>query len=82
MGLEEWRTMAILACAFLIGSIGAAIAYQKGPSSIIATFDFAYVGFAAIWGFVLFSEVPAPRVSAGIVMIVIAGALATRKKSV
>ena len=66
MWLDEWRVMATLAIAIVIGSIGAAIAYQKGPSSIIATFDFSYVGFAAIWGFVLFAEIPGPQVSIGI----------------
>lgn len=78
MWLEEWRVMAILAIAIVIGSIGAAMAYQNGPSSIIATFDFAYVGFAAIWGFVLFAEVPGLQVSSGIVLIVTAGVITTR----
>ena len=81
MGLAEWRTMAILAVAIVIGSIGAAIAYQNGPASIIATFDFTYVGLAAIWGFILFAEVPGPWTATGIVMIVAAGIIATRQKS-
>lgn len=81
MWLNEWHVMAVLAIAIVIGSIGAAMAYQNGPSSIIATFDFAYVGFAAIWGFVLFAEVPGLQASIGIIMIVTAGAIATRQKS-
>ena len=81
MRLDEWRVMAILAIAIVIGSIGAAIAYQKGPSSIIATFDFSYVGFAVIWGFVLFAEIPGAQVSIGIGLIVTAGVFATREKS-
>lgn len=81
MWLDEWHMMGILAIAIVVGSIGAAIAYQKGPSSIIATFDFAYVGLAAIWGFVLFAEIPGPLASTGIIMIVSAGALATWKNS-
>jgi drug/metabolite transporter (DMT)-like permease len=81
MWLDEWRVMAILASAIVIGSIGAAMAYQNGPSSIVATFDFAYVGFAVIWGFVLFAEVPGPQASIGIIMIVTAGTIATRQKS-
>lgn len=50
MGMNEWMTMTLLAASILIGSVGAAIAYQTGPSSVVATFDFAYVGFASIWG--------------------------------
>lgn len=81
MWLEEWRIMAILAIAIVVGSIGAAIAYQNGPASIVSTFDFAYVGLAAIWGFVLFAEIPEPLVISGIILIVIAGSIATWRKS-
>lgn len=81
MRLDEWRVMGILAVMILIGSIGAAIAYQKGPSAIIATFDFAYVGLAAVWGFVFFSEIPGPLVLLGIAMIVGAGIVAVRQTS-
>lgn len=42
--------MGLLAAVILIGSIEAAIAYQNGPPTMIGAFDFAYVGFAVIWG--------------------------------
>jgi drug/metabolite transporter (DMT)-like permease len=81
MLLDEWRIMGILAIAILIGSVGAAYAYQNGPASTIASFDFSYVGFATIWGFILFDEIPGSLVSLGIILIVIAGAIAARGKS-
>ena len=81
MWLHEWRIMAILAVAILVGSVGAAFAYQNGPSSTVATFDFAYVAFAVIWGFLLFDETPQPLVAGGIVMIVAAGMIAVRQKT-
>ena len=81
MGLAEWRIMGILAIAILVGSIGAAIAYQKGPASLISIFDFSYVGFAALWGYFLFAEVPANLVLLGILMIVAAGIIASRQHS-
>jgi len=80
MWLDEWRIMAILAVAILGGSVGAAIAYQNGPPAIVATFDFAYVAFAVIWGFLLFGEVPQVSVAIGITLIVAAGTLAVRQK--
>ncbi len=80
MWLDEWRIMAILAIAILVGSVSAAFAYQNGPSSTIATFDFAYVAFAVTWGFLLFDEFPQPLVAGGILMIVAAGTLAVRQK--
>jgi len=76
---REWMTMVVLAAAVIIGSVGAALAYQVGPPAIVATFDFAYVGFAAIWGFVFFTEVPDAVTLAGMVLIVVAGLLVTRR---
>ena len=81
MRLEEWRTMGILAAAILAGSIGAAVAYQLGPASTIAIFDFSYVGFAAVWGYLMFAEIPKGAVAVGIVLIVAAGILASRRSA-
>ncbi len=80
MWIAEWRIMTILAAAIIVGSIGAAIAYQSGPSSIIATFDFSYVAFAVVWGILLFGEVPSFITIIGIVLIVGGGMLAVRNR--
>lgn len=80
MGPREWMTMALLAVATLIGSIGTAIAYQSGPPSVIGTFDFAYVGFAVLWGFLFFHELPDGLSILGMIMIVLAGILSLRQR--
>ncbi len=79
MGPAEWLSMGLLACAILIGSVGAAIAYQNGPPSIIGTFDFAYVGFAVVWGIVFFAEIPDALSVLGIALIVLAGLMSLRR---
>ncbi|CAM3136004.1 DMT family transporter [Paracoccus nototheniae] len=79
MGQAEWVSMGLLAAAILIGSIGAAIAYQNGPPAMIGAFDFAYVGFAVIWGIVFFNETPDLIASVGMIMIVGAGVLSLRR---
>ncbi|MEM9442757.1 MAG: EamA/RhaT family transporter, partial [Pseudomonadota bacterium] len=79
MGLNEWMAMTLLATSILVGSIGAAIAYQTGPSSIVATYDFAYVGFASIWGLIFFGEIPDAIALVGMTMIVGAGILSVRR---
>lgn len=79
MGHGEWVSMGLLAAAILIGSIGAAIAYQNGPPAMIGAFDFAYVGFAVIWGIVFFDEPPDLIASVGMIMIVSAGVLSLRQ---
>ena len=78
---SAWGAMAILAAAIIVGSVGAAIAYQLGRPSVIASYDFAYVGFAAIWGAMLFGETPDAQAVAGIALIVCAGLLAVRRRA-
>lgn len=81
MDLGAWRIMAILAGAILAGSVGAAIAYQYGPASTVAVFDFSYLGFAVIWGLLLFGEIPQATEALGIVMIASAGVFAVRQRA-
>ncbi len=80
MGIPEWISMGVLAVAILIGSIGAAIAYQNGPPAMIGIFDFAYVGFAVLWGILFFKEIPDSISVTGIAMIVGAGIMSLRQK--
>ncbi|MEM7597068.1 MAG: DMT family transporter [Pseudomonadota bacterium] len=79
MGGAEWLSMLLLAAAILIGSVGAAIAYQNGPPAVVGVFDFAYVGFAVIWGAVFFAEIPDGITLAGMALIVFAGILSLRQ---
>ncbi len=80
MGGAEWLSMALLAGALLIGSIGAAIAYQNGPPAVIGAFDFAYVAFAVLWGAVFFAELPDLTSALGMALIVGAGILSLRSR--
>lgn len=79
MGPGEWLTMALLALATLVGSVGTAIAYQSGPPSIVGTFDFTYVGFAVLWGILFFGETPDAMSVAGMLVIILAGVLSLRQ---
>ena len=80
MTSREWLVMALLATSTIIGSVGAAIAYQSAPSSIVSTYDFAYLAFAALWGFVFFAEAPDLMSAIGILLIAAGGVLAVRRK--
>lgn len=79
MGLKEWIAMALLAAASLIASVCVAIAYQVGPPATIATFDFAYVGLAGLWGILIFAEIPSVATITGMALVVVAGILAARR---
>lgn len=74
------KTLLILSAAIIIGSVGAAFAYQNGHASTIATFDFAYMGFATLWGFLLVTEIPDLYAIAGMRLIVGSGILAIQKQ--
>jgi drug/metabolite transporter (DMT)-like permease len=72
------ETLGILAvmAALIVGvSLGLARAYQSPKPQVIATFDYAYLIFAAFWGFVFFREVPDIWTLTGIVLIAAAGIL-------
>ena len=72
------RTLGILVvmAVLIVGvSIGLARAYQSPHPQVIATFDYAYLIFAAFWGFVFFREVPSLWTVMGIALIVVAGLL-------
>ena len=79
MDQGEWLAIGLLVIAIIVGSVGAAVAYQSGPSSVVGTFHFAYVAFAACWGFLFFAEIPDAITTAGMALIVAAGILAVRK---
>ncbi|MCG8348418.1 MAG: DMT family transporter [Chloroflexales bacterium] len=81
LGFNEWAALAVLSATMIIGSVGAAYAYQNGRPSTIATFDFAYVAFAMAWGMIVFGEEPTSKGVAGVTLIVVAGILAVRSSN-
>lgn len=78
-----WQTLdlgligvvAALAAVILVGSVGAAIAYQNGPPATVAAFDYSYLVFSLGWGLIFFGELPALLALVGILIIVSAGFL-------
>ena len=65
----------ILSVSIVIGSVGAAIAYQNGPPAKVAAFDYSYLIFSLVWGVIFFSEIPSFISLFGIVAIALAGYL-------
>jgi len=82
MGWTEWGLVAALSVMMLIGSVGTAIAYQLGPSSVISTWDFSYLAFAVLWGVLFFSERLDGASMLGIALIAVAGILVIRRRDV
>ncbi len=80
MGLTEWGLMAFLGLLSAAYFAGVARAYQIAPPSVIATFDYAYLVSAAVWGFVFFAETPSLLTIGGMVLITIAGLLVASRR--
>ncbi|WP_299970378.1 DMT family transporter [uncultured Roseobacter sp.] len=71
--LQLLATVAALAVLILIGSVGAAIAYQKGPAGTVAAIDYSYLVFSMIWGGLFFAEFPSMVGLLGVSIIATAG---------
>ncbi|WP_371227316.1 DMT family transporter [Roseovarius sp. 2305UL8-3] len=69
-------TVLALAALILIGSVGAAFAYQNGPPATVAAFDYSYLVFSLVWGSLFFAEWPGTIALIGIAIILVAGLLA------
>lgn len=54
-------------------SISLAFAYRSAPPTVIAGFDYSYLVFAGLFGFILFDEIPTPSSIMGMLMIAGAG---------
>lgn len=74
-------TLTALAVLVLIGSVGAAVAYQLGPPNTVAAFDYSYLVFGLIWGGLFFAELPNSFGLVGILVIIGAGLLALPSQS-
>lgn len=75
MGPKEWGLMALIGALSAAYFMGVAKAYQIAAPPIIATFDYAYLVSAALWGFVFFAETPDLLTVCGMVLITAAGLL-------
>jgi len=84
---NQWFAMSprtwiiITALVVLMAAIGIVMpmAYQNGPATIIATFDYCFLVWAIILGIALFGDYPNTASILGMVLIVAAGVLISRK---
>ncbi len=79
VGLSDIAVLIVLA-GFAVGlGLLLAGAYQAAPPSTVATFEYTYLIFVAIWDAVFFAILPNPISLSGMALIVIAGLLVLRR---
>ena len=79
VGTSEWIVIALLAVLVVAIGMGLADAYQSAPPSIVATFDYSYLIFVAIWDYLVFSTAPNGTTVFGMLLIITAGLLVIRR---
>jgi len=82
MGGEVWAAVGFLAAVSIGIHLALARAYQAGPTAVVAGFDYAYLLFAALWGFVFFQAIPDGPTVAGTLLIGLAGLWSLRARRV
>lgn len=70
---ETFVSLSVLAAISIGIHLALARAYQAGPMTAVASLDYSYLLFAALWAFVFFGTVPDSMVVAGTGLIVAAG---------
>lgn len=58
MSLKQWIFLILCGLSATGGQLGITAAYTHAPAKEISVFDYAQVVFAAIWGLVIFGEIP------------------------
>ena len=81
MDLNAWGLIILLAVLLLGIGILLATAYQVASPAIVASFDYSYLIFAAIFGFMLFSETPNLSTVLGMALIAGAGIFSAKASS-
>lgn len=73
--LLGWMLGIIVICGLLnsLSNLGLGKAYQSADSTMLAPFDYSYLIFATIWGFVFWRELPDAAAVAGMCLIAAAG---------
>jgi drug/metabolite transporter (DMT)-like permease len=84
-----WQTMPVrdlllfMACG-LIASIGLSLltyAYRVAPSSSVAPFEYSFIIWGVLWGWLFWSQLPTALAWAGIALLIGAGLLVIRAEA-
>lgn len=81
VGVREWLVLLGLAGFAAMIGVMLAKAYQSAPPATIATFEYSYIVFVAIWDMSFFGIAPTGLSITGILMIIGAGVLVMRRRA-
>ena len=79
---SEWLILGLLAIFTVVIGMGIAGAYQSAPPSLVATFEYSYLVFVAMWDYFFFSSLPNGATIPGMLLIIGAGLLVLYRRRV
>ena len=68
-----WLLMVALGAIGAVSHFLLALAYQRAPATDVVPYLYSQVGFAVLFGWIVFSELPGTLSGAGIVLIILSG---------
>jgi drug/metabolite transporter (DMT)-like permease len=74
--LPPWGALGRMALCGLISGVGIYCltqAYRVAPASTVAPFEYVMIGWAVLWGYVFWGDVPGPTTLMGVATTVAAG---------
>ncbi len=75
----DWMVLGVLACFVVVLGMMLAAAYQVAPPATVATFEYSYLIFVALWDLLFFASPPSAMTLMGMVLIIGAGLLVLRR---
>ena len=58
MSAKQWIFLLLAGCAAAGGQLSITAAYSHAPAKEISVFDYSQIVYAALWGFLIFGEIP------------------------
>lgn len=58
MSTKQWVFLLLAGCAAAGGQLSITAAYRHAPAKEISVFDYSQIVYAALWGFLIFGEIP------------------------
>ncbi|WP_299751127.1 DMT family transporter [uncultured Tateyamaria sp.] len=78
---NDWLVLLLLAGFAVVIGMMLAGAYQAAPPSTVATFEYSYLVFVAVWDILFFDIAPTVASITGVILVVTAGLLVLRRSS-
>lgn len=77
----DWLVLLLLAGLAIVIGMMLAGAYQAAPPALVSTFEYSYLAFVALWDILVFGLSPGWASVTGMILIVLAGLLALKRRA-